>query len=134
MFKRIDHVAFVVKDRAKSIHFYEVNFGFKKYYENNVPVPTIEKIVYLKLGDTILELIHMPAGPTNQGFHFCLESDNFDADYTRHGPIGPDYQTLKKQFLQPGHGRPGITGVKGLSPCRGIPKGVRLHPLVLEVH
>jgi lactoylglutathione lyase len=83
MFKRIDHVAFVVKDRAKSIHFYEMNFGFKKYYENNVPVPTIEKIVYLKLGDTILELIHMPAGPTHQGFHFCLESDNFEADYTR---------------------------------------------------
>jgi lactoylglutathione lyase len=83
MFKRIDHVAFIVKDRAKSIHFYEVHFGFKKYYENDVPVPTIEKIVYLKLGDTILELIHMPTGPTNQGFHFCLESDNFDVDCNR---------------------------------------------------
>ena len=83
MFKRIDHVAFIVKDRAKSIHFYEEHFGLKKYYENDVPVPTIEKIVYLKLGDTILELIHMPTGLTNQGFHFCLESDNFDEDYIR---------------------------------------------------
>ena len=82
MFKRIDHVAFNVKDRTKSIHFYEEHFGFKKYYEHDVPLPTIEKIVYLKLGDTILELIHMPTGSTDQGFHFCLESDNFDEDYT----------------------------------------------------
>lgn len=83
MFKRIDHVAFIVKDRTKSINFYEENFGFKKYYEHDVPVPVIEKIAYLKLGDTVLELIHMPNGPINQGFHFCLESDNFDEDYTR---------------------------------------------------
>jgi len=85
MFKRIDHVAFNVKDRAKSIHFYEEYLDFKKYYEHDVPAPTVEKIVYLKLGDTILELIHMPdnSESTNQGFHFCLESDNFDEDYTR---------------------------------------------------
>ncbi len=28
MFTRIDHVAFSVKDRQKSIDFYEKNFGF----------------------------------------------------------------------------------------------------------
>lgn len=83
MFKRIDHVAFTVKDRVKSIHFYEEHFGFKKYYEHDVPISIVEKIVYLKLGDTILELIHMPSDLANQGFHFCLESDNFDSDYTR---------------------------------------------------
>lgn len=83
MFKRIDHVAFIVKDRAKSIQFYEKHFGFENYNEHDVPVPVIEKIVYLKLGDTVLELIHMPKGPTNEGFHFCLESDSFDEDYQR---------------------------------------------------
>lgn len=83
MFKRIDHVAFTVKDREKSILFYEQHFGFKKYYEHDVPVPVIEKIVYLKLGDTVLELIHMPNSQAGQGFHFCLESDNFDEDYNR---------------------------------------------------
>jgi lactoylglutathione lyase len=83
MFKRIDHVALTVKDRVKSIHFYEEHLGFKKYYEHDVPVPVVEKIVYLKLGDTVLELIHMLNGPTSQGFHFCLESDSFDDDYTR---------------------------------------------------
>lgn len=83
MFKRIDHIAFTVKDREKSIEFYEKYFDFKKYAEHDVPVPVIEKIVYLKLGDTILELIHMPNGSNGQGFHFCLESDNFNEDYTR---------------------------------------------------
>jgi len=83
MFKRIDHVAFTVKDRAKSIHFYEEHFGFKKYFEHDAPFPAVEKIVYLKLGDTILEMVHLNTDSTNQGFHFCLESDNFDEDYTR---------------------------------------------------
>lgn len=83
MFKRIDHVAFNVRDRVKSIQFYEEHFGFQKYYEHDVPAPVIDKIVYLRLGDTVLELIHMPNGTNIQGFHFCLESDDFEADYTR---------------------------------------------------
>jgi lactoylglutathione lyase len=83
LFKRIDHAAFIVKDREKSIDFYEQHFGFKMYYEHDVPVPEIGKIVYLKLGDTVLELIHMPGGAINQGFHFCLESDDFDGDFAR---------------------------------------------------
>lgn len=83
MFKRIDHVAFTVKDRAKSIHFYQEYFGFEKYYEHDVPVPIVEKIVYLKLGDTVLELINMPTNSVDQNFHFCLESDNFDEDYNK---------------------------------------------------
>ena len=85
MFKRIDHIAFTVKDRAKSIHFYEEYFGFKKYFEHDVPFPAVEKIVYLKLGDTVLEMMHLTtgSGSADQGFHFCLESDNFDEDYAR---------------------------------------------------
>lgn len=81
MFQQIDHIAFNVKDRNKSIDFYEKYFGFNKYYENDVPVQSIEKIVYLKLGDTDLVIINMPNSEKIQGFHFCLESDNFDEDY-----------------------------------------------------
>ncbi|MTI85906.1 MAG: VOC family protein [Firmicutes bacterium] len=94
MFRRIDHIAFNVKDREKSIDFYEKHFGFKKYYEHDVSVSTIEKIVYLKLGDTVLEIIHMPdTGEKNQGYHFCLESDNFDEDYQRLKQSGIPIQT-----------------------------------------
>ena len=92
MFKRIDHISFNVRDRAKSIQFYEEHFGFKKYCENDDTTPTIEKIVYLKLGNTVLELVHMTtettSGSTNRNFHFCLESDNFDEDYNRLNDAG----------------------------------------------
>lgn len=85
MFKRIDHVALVTKNLQKSLKFYEGLLGFQQYYEHDVPFPAVEKIVYLKLGDTILEFIHMPNAEIkeNMGFHFCLESDNFDEDYHR---------------------------------------------------
>jgi len=85
MFKRIDHVALVVRDRIKSIQFYEEVLGFKKYHEHDVPFPVVEKIAYLKLGDTVLELIHMPEAAITEKkeFHFCLESDDFDGDFKR---------------------------------------------------
>lgn len=93
MFKRIDHVAFTVRDRLASIRFYEELFGFRKYFEHDVPVPAIEKISYLRLGDTVLELVHMPQGPATGGFHFCLESDDFDADYRRLREAGVPVET-----------------------------------------
>lgn len=83
MFQRIDHVAFIIKNREKSIKFYEENFGFKKYFEHDAPDPAIEKIVYLCLGDTVLELIHMPKGKVNGGYHFCIITDDFQRDYQR---------------------------------------------------
>ncbi|MCT4634249.1 MAG: VOC family protein [Firmicutes bacterium] len=85
MFKRIDHLALTVRDRSKSISFYEEVLGFEKYHEHDVPIDAVEKIVYLKLGDTVLELIHIPniIDQNNKGFHFCLESDNFQEDYKR---------------------------------------------------
>lgn len=83
MFKKIDHIALIVKDREKSIKFYQENFGFEKYFEHDVPAPHVEKIVYLKLGDTILEFVHSPNGPANSGYHFCLITDSFDEDYQR---------------------------------------------------
>lgn len=83
MFKRIDHIAIKVKNLEKSVHFYETYFGFHKYFEHTVPSPLIQKIAYLKLGDSILELIHVLENENinNQDFHFCLESSDFDKDF-----------------------------------------------------
>lgn len=58
------------------------SYGNYYYFTNENDVPVIEKIVYLKLGYTTMELIHMPNGPREEGFHFCLESDDFDGDFT----------------------------------------------------
>ncbi|HBN09907.1 MAG TPA: hypothetical protein DD435_15120 [Cyanobacteria bacterium UBA8530] len=44
MFRRIDHVAFIVKDREKSMAFYEGLLGFNKYFEHDVPVPSKETL------------------------------------------------------------------------------------------
>jgi lactoylglutathione lyase len=75
MFKRIDHVAIHVTDLERSVTFYEEHFGFKKYFQHAATGGL--QIAYLKLGDTVLELTHKTDGAM-LGFHFCLETDNFD--------------------------------------------------------
>lgn len=75
MFKRIDHFALHVADLDRSVAFYEQNFGFRKYFQHQSNAGM--QIAYLKLGDTVLELTHKTDGSMT-GFHFCLETDNFD--------------------------------------------------------
>ena len=75
MFKRVDHVAIHVADLDRSVAFYEHHFGFKKYFQHAGGGGM--QIAYLKLGDTVLELTHRTDGAM-MGFHFCLETDNFD--------------------------------------------------------
>jgi len=76
LYKRIDHVALHVADLDRSVTFYERHFGFKNYAQQTVPGGP--RIAYLKLGDTVLELTHRSEGAM-KGFHFCLETDAFDA-------------------------------------------------------
>jgi lactoylglutathione lyase len=75
MFKRIDHVAIHVADLERSIEFYERHFGFKHYFQHTAGSGA--QIAYLRLGDTVLELTHHADGAMS-GFHFCLETDEFD--------------------------------------------------------
>ena len=75
MFKRIDHVAIHVADLDRSIQFYERHFEFRHYFQH--AAGSGAQIAYLKLGDTVLELTHHFDGAMT-GFHFCLETDNFD--------------------------------------------------------
>jgi lactoylglutathione lyase len=78
MFRRIDHIALHVRDISRSVAFYEGVLGFEKYAEHTVSAPSVRAIVYLKLGDTVLELTHMPEAEPMKGFHFCLEAENLD--------------------------------------------------------
>ena len=75
MYKRIDHVALHVSDISTSKNFYERHFGFETYFEHEARSGL--PIAYLRLGDTVLELTGRADPPIN-GFHFCLESDDFD--------------------------------------------------------
>ncbi|MEM9242830.1 MAG: VOC family protein [Pseudomonadota bacterium] len=80
MFRRIDHIALHVNDLEKSVKFYRDNFDFEDYASSITPHGM--KIVYLKLGDTVLEFSDFSEGEM-QGFHFCLETDNFDQAVAR---------------------------------------------------
>lgn len=57
MFKRIDHIEIVVKDLEKSIKFYTEILNFNLKSRHQVGIGPLEEIVYLTLGDTMLELM-----------------------------------------------------------------------------
>jgi lactoylglutathione lyase len=75
-YHRIDHVALHVSDLARSVAFYEKNFGFETYARDHVERLKLD-IAYLRMGDTVLELTGR-ADDKMSGFHFCLETDDFD--------------------------------------------------------
>lgn len=77
MFKRLDHVAICCSDIARSVAFYQDNFGFEKTSEHDRADGGAN--AFLRLGDTLLEMTSRP-NPTMLGFHICLEPDDFDAD------------------------------------------------------
>jgi glyoxylase I family protein len=60
MFKRIDHVEIIPRDFEKSIGFYTAVLGFVVKQRLKVAAPPLEEIAYLKLGDTVLELMRVP--------------------------------------------------------------------------
>ena len=76
LFKRIDHVAIHVSDIDRSISFYRNNFGCEKYFEHTAGSGF--RIAYLRVGDTVLELVNSPEDVMS-GFHFCFETCDLDA-------------------------------------------------------
>jgi glyoxylase I family protein len=57
MFKRIDHVEIVPASAEKTIHFYVDVLGFKIKSRHQVKAPPMKEVVYLELGDTVIEII-----------------------------------------------------------------------------
>ena len=89
-YKRIDHTAIHVKDVSVSVAFYEGHFGFETYFR--APTPTGIDIAYMKLGDTVLEITGAPDDVTG-GYHFCLETDDFDGAVADLKAAGVDVHT-----------------------------------------
>lgn len=57
MFKRIDHVEIVPRDPQNTIYFYTDILGFRIKSRNEVNMPPMREVVYLELGDTVIEII-----------------------------------------------------------------------------
>ncbi len=57
MFKRIDHVEIVPSDVERTLDFYQTILGFKLKVRVQVDVPGMREVIYLQLGDTVIEVI-----------------------------------------------------------------------------
>lgn len=91
MIKRIDHTTITVRDLHRSVDFYTGLLGFKHHHELWIPESKL-RIVFLRLGDGILELFGVPEitgealSNVNEvvGYkHICLLVDSVDEEYHR---------------------------------------------------
>ena len=65
MFTRIDHVEIVPTDFERSYRFYTEVLGFREHDRTEIGAPPLRKVVYLTLGDTMLELLDVEDPPTS---------------------------------------------------------------------
>lgn len=85
LFRRIDHVEITPSDFERSIAFYTEVFGFKVKERISVDVHPIRDIIFLELGDTMLELLDIvgaadpaPEGPRVGYRMMAIEVKNMD--------------------------------------------------------
>src|SRR5512135_3710368 len=57
MFKRVDHVEIVPKRAEETIDFYVNILNFKIRSRSEVKMPPMKEVIYLELGDTVIEII-----------------------------------------------------------------------------
>ena len=57
IFKRVDHVEIVPRNAEKTIDFYVNVLGFRIRSRNEVKMPPMREVIYLELGDTVIEII-----------------------------------------------------------------------------
>ena len=101
MIHRIEHTTITVRDVGRSIGFYTTLLGFVVDHEINIPESSL-RIVFLRLGDTMLELFSVPEtkgealSDNNQvvGFkHICLLVDDVDSEYKRLSSAGVRFRS-----------------------------------------
>ncbi len=57
MFTRIDHVELLPSDVERTLAFYQEILGFRLAARHPVDSPLLKEVVYLKLGDTMVEVL-----------------------------------------------------------------------------
>ena len=57
IFKRVDHVEIVPSNAKKTIDFYVNILGFRIRSRNEVKMPPMREVIYLELGETVIEII-----------------------------------------------------------------------------
>jgi glyoxylase I family protein len=59
IFKRVDHVEIVPKHAEETIDFYVNILNFKIKSRIEVKMPPMKEVIYLELGDTVIEVIRV---------------------------------------------------------------------------
>ena len=103
----IEHVSIRCRDMEASIGYYQEMFGAQVMLRRNLP--NSRQIVYLQIGDTMLELMDLgpaadPIDPREHYgvYHIGVKTDDFDAAYR-------DLKTKGADFLgEPFEPAPGI--------------------------
>lgn len=57
IFKKVDHVEIVPSNPDKTLDFYVSIIGFRIKSRNEVKMPPMKEVIYLELGDTVIEII-----------------------------------------------------------------------------
>ena len=57
VFKRVDHVEIVARNAKETIDFYVNILGFRVRDRHEVKLPPMREVIYLELGDTVIEII-----------------------------------------------------------------------------
>ena len=85
MFKRIDHVEIAPSDFERTMTFYQEVIGFTLASRIPIDMPPLREIAYLKLGDTMLEMLGFndpdttPLTPAQVGYRvMALEVDDME--------------------------------------------------------
>jgi len=89
MFKRVDHVEIVSSNPERTIDFYVSIIGFTLRNREAVKMPPMREVIYLELGDTMIEVISVDdpepksEAPWKVGYRgLALEVDNMDQTVT----------------------------------------------------
>jgi len=57
IFKRVDHVEIVPRNAEETIDFYVNILGFRIRSRNEVKMPPMREVIFIELGDTVIEII-----------------------------------------------------------------------------
>lgn len=71
VFRRIDHMGLMVRSLDRSVAFYKHYFGFNTYFKHTTASGV--SIAYMRLNDTVLELVEAAEHVPLSGYHMALE-------------------------------------------------------------
>jgi len=92
----LEHVGIGVKDLEKAKAFYRDVLGFQVFTEREVELPRVKRLVFMRKGDDMIELLHIPGleVPTGTTYevlgvsHICFKVSDFGGEVSKWVGLG----------------------------------------------